>query len=371
MEFGMLLKTKKKMTKSKSKFRGRVSRDAQRQKQSASSYGYLNLPQGLTVFKEEPGERVRLDILPYIVSDERHPDRDDETGAAMVGELWYKRPFRIHRSIGAGNGETVVCPQSIGKRCPICDYRKKRISEGADKKETDVLKTSLRNLYIVVPIGSKDHKEEPHIWDISQAMFQKLLNQELDERPDCEVFPDLEEGLTLYIRFDSKTIPDSSGKAGRPFAEASRIDFEERKEIYDESVLESVPDLDNVLKILTFKELELKFHELEDEEPAEEAVEDTNDASVTTTMRKPKTFTRKEEEEEDTKDPEPKEEPQSSMRRVKKPSAPSSVKETKLDKATSDSKCPSGYTFGVDCEKYDECDDCPLWDACIEEKERK
>jgi len=413
MEYGMHLKTEKKMTKSKSKFRGRVSRDAHRQKQSASNYGYLQLPSGVSMFKEEPGGRIRLDIMPYIVTEERHPDRDDENQIAIPGDVWYKRPFKVHRGIGSGN-DSYVCPTSIGKRCPICDYRSKRMKEGAEREETDALKPSLRNLYVVIPVKSKEHEEEPHIWDISQAMFQKLLNEELEERPDYEIFPDLEEGLTLYIRFDSRTI----GKGGRPFAEANRIDFEDRKEMYDESIMDEIPDLDKVLKIYSFKELEMKFLEIDDEEPGEPVTDDEEEEVVRKPLRKPKTIekdgdydlddddeqenTRKRHKNPDYEEEKPKKkiirkkpesEPEEDQeeeptKKIKKPirkQEPEEEEEQEEEKPKRNirkpvlttkgkdngERCPHGHRFGIDTEKFDECDDCTLWDACMEEEESK
>jgi len=107
----------------KSRFAGKVKANAKKQRQAQTQYGYLNLPREINVFNPEPGSRVKLDFLPYEVTDARHPDRDNELGVAIPGELWYKRPFKVHRNIGAGN-ETVVCPSSVGKKCPICEYRR-------------------------------------------------------------------------------------------------------------------------------------------------------------------------------------------------------------------------------------------------------
>ena len=39
------------------------------------------------------------------------------------------------------------------------------------------------------------------------------------------------------------------------------------------------------------------------------------------------------------------------------------------EKKSKTTKCPHGYKFGVDTDENDECDDCPLWDACIDKKE--
>src|SRR5271167_1155673 len=90
-------------------FRAKVVHNSQQQLRKESNYGHLKLPRGVNVFKEEAGGRINLDILPYFVTDKRHPDRDDDLDIARVGGLWYKRPYRLHRSIGVKD-TSVVCP---------------------------------------------------------------------------------------------------------------------------------------------------------------------------------------------------------------------------------------------------------------------
>jgi len=247
-------------TKKTSIWDKKIAKNTQKQKNAAASYGYLNLPKDVKVFSPEAEGRIKLDFLPYEVSDPHHMDRDPETEIAMPGTLWYKHPYKAHRSIGVEQ-DTVVCLTSVGKKCPICEYRAKLLKEGAEREVTDALKPSLRNLYVVVPLNSKKHEVEIHIFDISQAMFQKQLNGELDEREENRRFPDLEEGKTLDVRFESQTFSGS-----KPFPKANRIDFDDRKETYDESILEQVPDLDKVLIVLSYEELSKKFFELEDED---------------------------------------------------------------------------------------------------------
>lgn len=348
----------------RSKFRGKVSRNVEKQKQDASSYGYLNMPKDVEILKLDGG-RIQLDIMPYIVSDENHPDRDDKLEIAVPGELWYKRPFRIHRSIGSGN-DSFVCPTSINKKCPICEYRTKRMKEGADKEETDALKASLRNLYVVIPINHKELDEKPYIWDISQYLFQNLLNDELQENSDYEVFPDLEEGYTLKIRFDEKSI----GK--NKFNEASRIDFVKREEMYEESILDDIPDLDKVLKILSYQELERKFLEIDDDDTTDETVNEETDKKPVRRKRPIETKDEDEENEErkparkrpSTPDPEPDEAKDEPIRR----SHPGKEPEKKPGKSSD--RCPHEHKFGVDTDKYDECNKCKIWDDCIDEKEK-
>ena len=126
------------MAKKSSSFRGKVGANARKQKSDGAAYGYLNLPKGVNIFKPEPGGKTSFDIMPYEVTSDRHPDRDEDLDIAIKGSLWWKLPFKIHRNIGVRN-ETVVCPVSIGKRCPICDYRAQQIREGAEKETTDAL----------------------------------------------------------------------------------------------------------------------------------------------------------------------------------------------------------------------------------------
>lgn len=242
-----------------------VQRDAERQKQAASSYGFLRLPKGVPIFNVDGGSRVKIDIMPYVVAMDNHPDKYEDEGIAMPGELWYKLPFKIHRNIGVEN-DAVVCPRSFGKPCPICEYREKRLKEGANWKDDEIkeIKASQRNLYVVIPRGSKEYEEIPHIWEMSQFLFQNLLNQELEEDEDNAVFPDLEAGKTLRVRFDKQQLGKNS------FAEASRIDFYDRKEGYDESILDEIPVLDECLEVLSYKELEAKFLEIDPEDIADE-----------------------------------------------------------------------------------------------------
>jgi len=281
-------KKKKKGKKFTSNFGSSVAKNAQQQRQSKNSYGYLNLPSGLPIFSPEPKTKVMLDIMPYVVTDENHPDRYDDEGIAMPGTLWYRRPFSIHRQIGVDNN-TVVCPRSIGRsRCPICEYRERKLKEGANWDDDDIqqIKPSDRNLYVVIPINSGEYDEVPHVWDMSQYLFQELLNEELEEKPEMGVFPDLEEGKTLKIRFAEGTAFNTS------FAEASRIDFHDRDAVYDETIMEDIPNLDEVLKVLSPEQLETKFFEISEDDYASADVEEE------TTDRRSKTETRSAAEED-------------------------------------------------------------------------
>lgn len=324
------------MEKKKISFADKVRANIEKQKSQKSQYGYLKLLKGVNVFKEEPGSRVKLDILPYVVTDPNHPDRDDELGIAVPGALWYKRPFKLHRNIGYNN-MPLVCPTSIGKRCPICEYKQRLLKEGKDWRDDSVkaLKTYLRNLYIVVPLDNKNYEERPYVWDISDHLFQNKLSIELEENPEYANFPDLEDGYTLRIRFTEEQF----GK--NKFADTSRIDFEKREKKYDESILDKVPNLDEVLVVLPYEQIEAKFFDSEDDAvtDVDKAIDEVVDEI---------------DEDEDDEDVEPRK-------------AKIIVSKPKL--AVADGKCPYGHEFGRDEGSYLECADCIEWNACADAKD--
>lgn len=363
-------------SKRKSSFAGKTTSNAKKQQNQGSNYGYLKIPKGVNLFKEEPG-RTTLDIIPYEVSIPNHPDLDEQDQIALMGDLWYKLPFKVHRNIGASN-ETVVCPKSFGKKCPICEYREKRFKEGAEKEETDALRASMRNLYAVIVINSKGERKV-QVWDISQFLFQNLLNAELEEDEDFGIFPDLEDGLSLKIRFEEKQL----GK--NKFSEATRIDFIDREDQYGEEILEKVPNLDEMLTIHSYEKLEKMFLELEDEvddEEEEKPVRKRKPAPVEDEDDEPKP-TRKSKPQEDPYDdevpparkrkPAPVEEeddePKPVRKRKPEPEEEEEAPKPKRGKKEADDKCPYGHKYGVDTDEHDDCETCELWDSCIEAKE--
>jgi len=373
-------------------FRGRVGAHSKREKAGAS-YGYLSLPSDISVFKETPGSIVRFDILPYTVTDKKHPDKTTigDFTIAGKGDVWYRRPFKTHRNVG---NDTVLCLGSFGLPCPVCEERNRLVNQDGATDESKALKSSNRQLYVIAPIAEKvgeaDWKKldgKPQLWTISHAMFQKMLKAEIDLDEDYEIFADLEEGLTLEVRFSSETIG-----GGQPFSMASRIDFKERKKQYSDSLMDSMPDLDSIIKdsALTYEALKDKFYEIDESEEEEEAPEEETreeeEEEEEEKEEKPKKKGKgkkkeepEEEEEEEEEDEEDEEDAcvacggsgKNSRGKVcrickgtgKKPGA--EKEETK-----SDNKCPAGHVFGKDCEDHPECDECDgaLWEECYDLK---
>ena len=148
--------------KRKTNFAEAIDDAIQKSERSGATYGYLQLPKGISVYSPDAkGCKVTLDIIPYEVTSDHHPE-----GAAK-GDLWWILPYFVHRNIGASN-DTVVCPTSIKQRCPICEYRAKRIKAQAPQEETRALKPSERNLFVVVPLDDRKLKDQICIFDISK-----------------------------------------------------------------------------------------------------------------------------------------------------------------------------------------------------------
>lgn len=398
----------------KSSFRGKVRKDVEKQKRENSGFGYLNLPEGIKLYKPTPGERESFDVLPYEITDKNHPDINKETGL-VVGELWYKRPFRVHKNVGAQN-DTYVCLTSFGEPCPICEYRARRAKEGASPDELQAFNSSRRNLYAVIPRGVAKTPEKVHVFDFSQFLFQDLLNQELNEDEDYEVFPEPEEGYTLKVRWDEKSFNKNT------FAQANRIDFKEREEVITEEELEDVPNLDELLKRLSYEELEARLFEIDLDKGEQEEVNSSDEDDDDEKPRKKKSSKKKPEPETEEDDDEEEEEeepdltgedlvdmeetelaevveeyeldidvedydeeglreaiaeeleielPKKKTSKAKK--TKKTTKDTKQEKKSGKSKettkkCPvKGGVFGETTDDFKQCDDCKWYDDCEEE----
>jgi len=229
--------------------RDRVRKNA---RESASKgVRYITAPEGVSFVKVESDGRMKFNILPYTVTSDHHPD------GVEAGEFWYKRPFLLHRNVGVENN-SVVCPRSIGKKCPICEYQAKLYSEGETDKDTlKKLRPQDRVIYAVEIISGQKEKGL-HLLEISKYAFQSKLDGELNDPEGDEFlgFADAEGGYLLSVRFKEESFNKIS------YAVAERIDFIARDEEPSKKVLKSVPQLDDCLNILSYNEIKKLFFEV-------------------------------------------------------------------------------------------------------------
>jgi len=326
-------------------FKGKTNKSMQRRKKDESSFGYMqDLPKGVKMYSPLPGGKETFDILPYRVTNEAHPNKKE-----MDEGIWWGAPFLTHDKVGS-KGEKIVCPTSFGLKCPICEYFTKRQKEGADWDELKELKPKKRSLYAVIPFKNPKFEEKIHILDMSFFLFEELLIEETEADPDYENFAGIYDGMSLVVSWKKKTFN------GHDYATARKIDFKERKKQYEEDILDKVPKLDSLLKVLEYEEINTKFFELED---LEDSVENP-----------PKKEKKGKKEKKAAKSPkaEKKEKAPKAEKKEKAPKAEKKEKAPKAEKKGAKDDCPHGHKFGKDCEKFEDCDDCDNWDECSEFK---
>lgn len=306
---------------------------------------WLELPSGFSEFKEKAGKSFHLNFLPYIVETNNHPDKD-----RIPEDIWWKYPYKVHRQVGPSK-QDVICPTTVGKPCPMCEERFAIYDDpDGDDDVARQLKPSSRSLFIVQP--TKGDNKEIMIWDISDFCFMQVLDEELDDgEEEWGNFPALEDGYTLKIRFKEETIGSTS------FPKTSRIDFHERKDL-DDSILEEVPCLDNMIQIPTYEQVRAIFYgeDIPDEEEDNEEQEEEEEKP------KPKKSTKKKKEPE----PEPEEEEEEEEEQEEPPKKKKPKKEKPKKKA--ENKCPHGHKFGEEFGDHDECEEeeCDKYDECFD-----
>lgn len=390
--------------------RSKVKNRAQ-ERESTAGAGWMNIDGDVEFFNPKKG-RNTFDILPYEVTVDNHPE-------VAAGELWYQRTVWIHYGIGAEE-KSYICPlKTIGKKCPICEHRAQLMKDpDADEDAIKDLKPRERELFNV------RHDDTIKLFTFSYHLFGKQLEEEVREGSDEYAgFADLEDGYTLKVRFSEKKF------GGNKFLEASRIDFTQ-KDDEDESVLNDVFNLDEILHILSYKDLEKVYWELAEQESEDKREPDKSDKDEGTecpeglvigkdfdqydccdncncrdecdTSTKPKSKEKvkskpKPKPKEKSKPkPEPKEEeictecPEKDLtfgedfdqyeccdtcpctaecaEAIINEEEPKPEEEKAAE--VEEGECPYGHEFGADCNDYEDCDECESWESCQDNKDQ-
>lgn len=249
------------MGKRKKKKRSTAESAARRAKDHKSGFSrtHLEVPDGVNFIKIKDDKARRFDIIPYEIGKRKfHKD----ITFADKGSLHPERTYFKHRRIGAEQNDYICNSKTFGKKCPICDFRNKlKKDEDADDKLIADLAPKEHQLFNVIDI--KDRDKGVQILDYSYWLFGKKLDARIDNRDDddgYENYAELEDGLTLKIGWEEKHF------AGNKYYECESIDFKNRKEDYDEDILEDVYDLDAMIKVLDYDKLKAILLQTEDDE---------------------------------------------------------------------------------------------------------
>ena len=276
-------------------YQGKMKKIADKRDRGGNDFTYLNLPEGVKQFIPEANTKVLLDILPYEVTDKKHPDKNL---GAEVGVYWISRPIKVHKDVGADH-DKVICLSTISKKCPICNYRAKLVKDEGDEQEIKDLKASERSLYaVIVRKVDKKRIKKPkiQILDFSNYLFNKRLKDQLGDKTEFDTFANPTDGCSLEITF-------SEGTFGKfKFADPTRFDFVERDEQFDEDILDEVPALDEICHIMEYEELKAKFFEIDDDEDEDDDDDDEKPRSKKGKSKKVEDDDDDEEEDEEDED---------------------------------------------------------------------
>ena len=263
------------MKKQKSKYKYGSARDAAEKMKSGFESSTINLPEGVSSFKLKSDKTVRIDILPFIAG-EGNPNAD-------AGVPYWERTFYTHRGIGA-NSESVIClAMTLNKRCPVCEQRARMAKDpSSDEDAIKELNSKRRQLFAIIDHADRDKGVQ--IWDISFHLFGKLLAKRISDAEDGEwdYFWHPTKGLSLKLGVEEKSMGENT------FYEVVSIDFIPRKVQYKEDMIEEVPVLDDIIKILSYDELKEKM----------EAIEGDSEKSSNKSKKK----TKEKDEDEETED---------------------------------------------------------------------
>lgn len=304
--------------------------------------------------KLEKDKTYKIRFVPYIV-DETHPKVMQ--GRLDAGDAAYVFDY-THHVIGPNNTR-VLCPNgTYGKPCPICDRQRLLRKEDADPNEIKALKGSRRVLYNVV---LTDEPSKLYILAESHFLFEKELLAELKKGDDDGNEYDIADfcvGATEGRGLALKVLIEEDKLNGQTFNRYSFKVVRNNNEV-DESVLDKAVPLHKAVKELPVSELESLLYGVGSDDDDDD--EDDVPAKKLTIGRKPAKV------EEDDEDDVP----------VRKTS--SAYDDADDDEEDTDDdvpaykapECPHGYDFGVDVNREDECDNCPLYEECYAEKKRR
>jgi len=212
-----------------------------------------------------------------------------------------------------------------GKPCPICDERTKLWKENPD--EAKKLYPKRQRAFVVDDLMEKEEGLKLFVTPDPEMKPDGFFHYELVETlkdlgsDDVKPFDDVEDGS--MITFKSKK--EKLGSGG--YFIFKNLSFEERKDQYDQDIIDESFQLDKMLHIPTYDEVSASFFGLEDDQEDEDDEDDEPEAKEPTKSNKENTKSKK------------------------------SNNETVND-------CPEGFKFGEDYDDEDECEDCEVRKSC-------
>jgi hypothetical protein len=222
--------------------------------ESEGSSKALNIPKDVGTFSFKKKGKYKLNVLPYFVG-KGNPYADE-------GMCHYERTYFVHR-VGP-NSESVCCPvKTFGRpKCPVCQYADRMKAMGKEYEVYSSFLPKKRQLYNVLEVV-EDETPEVRVFDISHFNFGKALDAKIKDAEDDDGYANffhLDGGMLLTVSVDEKSF------AGTTFYQATNIEMKSRQKPLDDSLLDEVHCLDDLLRERSYDEIKKLFESGEDEE---------------------------------------------------------------------------------------------------------
>lgn len=348
----------------------RLDQLRKRQKESKdnagkSPYGfdnYFELPDGIPQWSakgDEKGVTHYIDLLPFKFGD-RVPT-NIPSQRVSPGDWDYKCQVYIHRNVGQNN-RVVLCPLgNYGDPCPICEHKNDLLAEETDEDVRKKIREQKGGKhYVLYNVWVHDNQQEEEkgvqVWSVPHFFFEDKI-KDLESEDGSEVIvgaTDNEYGRQIKFTVEKKGKTNTEYKS---HGFKKRVGYEIPKEIEEEGAYQ----LDSFLKpVMSYDELKaLYWGKTEKTEETEETTAaDPSPTRRTLKMKqdiKKETSEEKQETKDETKEEEVKEEKQT---RSLKREADEKQEVVEEKKQTASTSCPHNHTFGTDCLKKPECNDC-------------
>lgn len=279
--------------------------------------------------------RNRINIIPYTIKTKNHPLV--KRGEFEIGDKDYVMDIFVHRGVGPTEASVLCLKNTYGKPCPICEQIAVLNKQGKEE-ESKALKAQRRVFYNIQDLRDEGKVK---VFETSHYLFEKEL---IDEARDDEDggfidFADEDEGKEIKFRASEVSF------AGRKYKEFKSFSFEDREEPLSKEVLKQVISFDEIMEIPTYKEVEKIFYGVDEEESEGYEVS--------------KKYSKERDEYDDEEKPIKESKPVDDDEEDEKP------EETEKSCDKNCGECPFGHKFGKDTDKFEDCDDCDMWDKCL------
>ena len=262
-------------------------------------------------------------------------------------QAWsHKLTALIHGNIGV-NKDNVLCPRTWKEPCPICEERDRLMSLDDDsksmKERISALGASKRAIYNVLVFDSSDELNKGvQIWEAPHQSIEDVLSECYEDRRTGEkkYFTIPEEGWNVCFEKKGKGLGTEYRRVEiLPRRQEDAFSDKELEELYAMAY-----NLEDIVEIHTYKELQELFKGVAEEEEKEEKEEPV------------------------------KEEPRTRFRGGRSEKEEVKEKEPEKTEDSGELKIPEQYKdcFGIKNGDLEECDDCPkkVWESCYKETEK-